>query len=159
MRDVALRLVGEGLQHQNLDRATQPPARFRRLQEALQESRCLEHEVVCTVALVSGQEHPCQGDVLELAQVAEIIMGGQAPLPRPVESFTQPTLGDPHPCLQRRYGTHVRVEVAHVQALCLVEQVERAVQVSVGLPYPSHSYAPAIRVLREPGALALLLTS
>ena len=48
--------------------------------------------------LIAGQEHPGQGDVLELAQVAEVVLGGQALLTRPVEGFTQP------PC-----ATHTRV--------------------------------------------------
>ena len=132
---------------------------FRCLQEALQESHCLKHGAVCTVALIPGQEHPGQGDVLELAQVAEVVLGGQALLTRPVEGFTQPTLRDPHPCLQRRDRTHIWEKVTHIQALCLVEQVERAVQIALGLPYASHRDAPAIPVLREPGVLAQLLAS
>ena len=156
-RDVALHLVGERLQHQDFDHASRPLAFFRCLQEALQESHCLKHGAVCTVALIPGQEHPGQGDVLELAQVAEVVLGGQALLTRPVQGFTQPALRDPHPCLQRRYRTHIWEKVTHIQALCLVEQVERAVQISLGLPYSSHRDAPAIPVLREPGVLAQLL--
>src|SRR3712207_4231002 len=110
-------------------------------------------------ALILGDEHPRHGDVLELTQVAEVVMGGQAPLTRPAQGFTQPTLRNPHPCLQRRYRTHIWVEVTHIQALCLVEQVESTVQISPGLPYSSHSNAPAIRVLRDPGVLSLLLAS
>src|SRR6266545_2875933 len=86
-------------------------------------------------------------------------MSGQALLTRPAEGFTQPPLRDPHPCLQRRDRTHIREEVTHMQALCLLEQVERAVQVSLGLPYASHCDPPAIPVLREPGVLALLLAA
>src|SRR5207248_7462322 len=99
------------------------------------------------VARIPGQEHPGQGDVLELAQVAEVIRYFQALLTRPVEGFTHPPLQNPHPCLHRRYRTHVGEEVAHIQALCLVEQVERAVQITLGLPYASHSNAPTIPVL------------
>ena len=158
-RDVALHLVGKRLQNQDFDDASRPPAFFRCLQEALQESHCLKHGAVCTVALIPGQEHPGQGDVLELAQVAKVVLGGQALLPRPVEGFTQPPLRDPHPCLQRRDRTHIWEKVTHVQVLCLVKQVERAVQISLGLPYSSHRDAPAIPVLREPSVLALLLAS
>ena len=111
------------------------------------------------VALVSGQEYPGQGDVLELAQVAEVILGRQSLLTRPAEGFTQPALRDPHPCLQRRDRTHIGGKVTHVQALCLVEQVESAVQIALGLPYASHRDTPAIPVLREPGVLTQLLTS
>ena len=97
--------------------------------------------------------------MLELAQVAEVVLGGQALLTRPAEGFTQPALRDPHPCLQRRDRTHIGEEVAHIQALCLVEQVERAVQIALGLPDARHRDAPAIRVLREPGVLAQLLAA
>ena len=40
-RDVALRLVSECLQNQDFDYASYPPACFRRLQEALQQSHYL----------------------------------------------------------------------------------------------------------------------
>ena len=111
------------------------------------------------VALISGQKYSGQGDVLELAQVAEVILSGQSLLTRPAEGFIQPPLRDPHPCLQRRDRTHIGGKVTHIQALCLVEQVERAVQIALGLPYASHRNAPAIPVLREPGVLAQFLAS
>ena len=50
-RDVALHLVGERLQHQDFDHAARPLACFRCLQEALQQSDCLTHGAVGTVAL------------------------------------------------------------------------------------------------------------
>ena len=115
------------------------------------------HGALCALALVLGQERPGQGDVLELAQVAEVVLNGQALLTRPAEGVIQPPLRDPHPCPQRRDRTHVGREVTHVQALRLVEQVERAVQISFSLPDPSHRDAPAIAVLRQPGVLAQLL--
>ena len=86
--------------------------------------------------------------MLELAQVAEVVRNFQALLTLPVEGFTHPPLRDPHPCHERRYRTHIGEEVTHIQALCLVEQVERAVQISLGLPYASLSDTPAIPVLR-----------
>ena len=73
--------------------------------------------------LIPGQEYPGQGDVLELVQVAEFVLNGQSLLTRPVEGFTQPSLRDPHPCLQCRDWTHIGGKVTIVQALCLVEQV------------------------------------
>ena len=65
--------------------------------------------------------------MLELAPIAELVLGGQALRTRPLERFTQPTLCDPHACLQRRDRAQIGGKVAHVQALGLVEQVERAV--------------------------------
>src|SRR5262245_52477504 len=86
-------------------------------------------------------------------------MDGQALLARPVEGFPQSTLREPHPGLHRCNWTHIRRKVAHVQALCLVEQVERAVQVALGLPDARHRDTPAIAVLREPGVFTKLLAS
>ena len=114
---------------------------------------------LCTLVLVPRQEHPGQGDVLELAQVTEVVVDGQALLTRPAEGFTEPALRDPDPCLQRRDRPHIREEVAHIQALRLVEQVECAAQVSFSLAYPGHRDPPAIRVLRQPGVLAQLLAA
>src|SRR5439155_14496877 len=115
---------------------------FRSLQKALQESHGLTNGAVCTLALMPGQEHPGQGNVLELAQVAEVVLNGQALLPRPVEGLVQPPLGGPHPCHERRDRTHMWEKVTHIQALCLVEQVESAVQISLGPLDSSHRNAP-----------------
>ena len=103
-------------------------------------------------AVGSGEEHPRQGDVLELAQVAEVVVGGQAPLARPGERFAQLALREPDPCPQRRDRPHVGEEVADVEALRLVEQVERAVQISVGLPYPGHRDPRAVGFCGSPRA-------
>jgi hypothetical protein len=59
--------VGERLQHQDLDDASRPLPFFRRQQEALQQPGCLVQGVLRTLILVPRQEHPGQGDVLELA--------------------------------------------------------------------------------------------
>src|SRR5215469_13799715 len=99
------------------------------------------------LALRPGQEHPGQGDVLERAQVAEVVRNGEATLTCPAEGFTQPPLRDPHPCHERRDRTHIGEEVTHIQAFCLLEQVESTGQISFGLSYASHRNAPAILVL------------
>jgi CheY-like chemotaxis protein len=39
------------------------------------------------------------------------------------EGFSQPTLRDPHPCLQRRDRPHIGEKVTHIQALGLLEQL------------------------------------
>ena len=38
-------------------------------------------------------------DVLELAQITEVVLGRQALFPRPLGGFTQPPLCEPHPGL------------------------------------------------------------
>jgi hypothetical protein len=85
--------------------------------------------------------------VLELAQVAKVVMGGQAALARPVERISQAALRDPHPALPRR-NRHIGEKVAHKQVLCLVQQGERAVQIALGLPQARHRHAPVIAILR-----------
>src|SRR5436309_12840836 len=75
-RDVVLLMVSKCLQYQDFDDASRPITFFRRLQEALEEAQCLTKGAVCTVALVLSQEQPGQGDVLELAQVAEVVLSG-----------------------------------------------------------------------------------
>lgn len=104
-----------------------------------------------------GQQRPGQGDVLELAHVAELVGGGQASLTRPAERPARRPLRDPHPRPDGRDGPHVGEEVGHEQPLRLVEQHQRAVQVSFGLPDPGHRDPAAVRVLRQPGLLAELL--
>ena len=128
-------------------------------QEALQEPGRLVKGRLRTLALMPRQEQPDQGDVLELAQVAEVVINGQALLTRPAESFTESALRDPDPCPQCRDRPHIREEVAHIEALRLVEQVKRAGQVSLSLRDPGHRHPPAIPVLRQPGVLTQLLAS
>ncbi len=65
-RDVALYLVGERLQHQDFDNASHPLPCFRCLQEALEQSHGISKGAVCPIARILSQEHPGQGDVLEL---------------------------------------------------------------------------------------------
>src|SRR5690242_1645998 len=80
-------------------------------------------------------------------------------LTRPAESFAESALRDPDPCPHRRDRPHIREKVAHIEALCLVEQVERAAEISFGLPYPGHRHTPAVPVLRQPGVLAEFVAS
>src|SRR5579859_7313490 len=77
---------------------------------------------------------------------------------RPANGLTQPPVRDPYARLHRRDRTHVGGEIRHIPALCLIEHVERAVQVSLSLLYASHRHAPARSVRREPDTLAQLLT-
>src|SRR6185437_5956369 len=136
-----------------------PAPRFRRQQKALQELGRLVPGALRSLAPVPRQEQPGQGDVLELARVAEVVIDGQAMLTGPAESFTESALRDPDPGPRGRDRPHVREEVAHIEALRLVEQVERAAQISFGLPYPRHRHPPAVTVLRQPGLLAEFLAS
>src|SRR6266508_5488782 len=126
-------MVSKCLQYQDFNCASCPPPFVRCLQEALQVPDRLTDRAVCTVAPISSQKYPGQSDVLELTQVAEVVLGGQSLLTRPAKGFTQPPLCDPYPCLQRRDRTHIWGKVTYIQALCLLEQVESTVQISLCL--------------------------
>jgi hypothetical protein len=132
-----------------------PP--FRRLQEAFQESARLIEETRPALCRVLSQEHSREADVLELTQVADVVISGQTLLADPAERFTQAALPDPHPRPHRRDGSDVWKEVTDVPALCFIEQVECTVEISFSLPNPRHSDPPAIRVLRQAHVLAQLL--
>src|SRR5947208_3225307 len=116
-------------------------------QEAFQEPGRLVYGALRALGRVAGQEHPGQGDVLELAQVAEVVVDGQTSLTGPAEGFTQLPLGDPHPCPQGRDRPHVGEEVTRIEALRLVEQVDCAARVSFSLAYPGHRVPPAMPVM------------
>ena len=96
--------------------------------------------------------------MLELARVTEVVVNRQSLRTCPANGLTQPPVRDPYPRLHRRDRTHVGAEIWHIHPLCLIEQVERAVQVSLSLSYSSHRHAPSSPVRREPGTLAQLLT-
>ena len=92
--------------------------------------------------------------MFELVQVAQAVVHGQTPLPRPSEGIGPPALRDEHPRPQRGDRPDVRREVTDVAALRLVEQLEGAAQVAVGLADPGHRDPPAIAVLRQADVLA-----
>jgi hypothetical protein len=108
---------------------------------------------------VAGEEQPRERDVLELAQVAELVADGQASLVGPAQRLGQPALPDPHPRLHRGNGTHLGIRASDIQLLRLIEQIERAVQVSLRLRDPRHADVPAVPVLRQPTVLAKLLAA
>src|SRR4249919_1105741 len=85
---------------------------------------------------VVGQEHFGEGDVLELAQVAEAVFDGQTSLASPTERFSQPALPGPQPRPHRRDRSDIWEEVTDVTALGFIEQVECTVQISFSVPHP-----------------------
>ena len=100
---------------------------------------------------------PGQGHVLELAEIAEVVLGRQPPLAGPREGVRQPSLLDPHPRPDGRDRAHVGREVADVDPLGVVEQVHGGVQVTFDLPDPGHRDPSPVGVLGHPEVLAQLL--
>ena len=58
-------------------------------QEALQQSGRVLEGALRTLCCVLSQEHSGEGDVLELVQVAEVVVDGQAGLTDPVKRVIQ----------------------------------------------------------------------
>ena len=102
------------------------------------------------------QQHPREGDVFELPQIRKLVIGRDVLLPCPGESIGQPTLRREHSSAHRRHRPHVRREVAQVDALRLVEQFQRTVEIAVRLAHRRHRDPPPVGVLRHPGVLAQL---
>jgi hypothetical protein len=95
--------------------------------------------------------------VLELAEVAELVVDRQPLPPHPGARVVEPALRQPQPGPDRRDRLHVRGEVVVVDRLRLVEQGECAGGVPVDLLEPGHRDPPAVLVLRQAGALAEFL--
>ena len=85
-------------------------------EETFQQLDRLVESGLVALGRVLGQQHPGQGDVLELAQVAEVVRGGQSPLThpaRPLRSSLPCAIQHARP--DGRDRTHVRREVRRVQ--------------------------------------------
>ncbi len=104
--------------------------------------------------LVPGDEHPCQGDVLELIQVREIVRDGQAASARPSLSLGQVSLCEIHLCLQRCDRAHIGHRVLDVHPLRGIEQFERRVIVALSLFHAGLRDVPAVRPIHQGRALA-----
>src|SRR5690348_12503167 len=109
------------------------------------------------VILRPSQEDSGQGDVLKLAQVAQVVRNGETLLTRPAECFTQLPLRDQQSRHKRRYRPHIWEEISHIQVFCLVEQVKSTVQVSSGLPYASQNNVPTRSIRWKTGEFAQFL--
>jgi len=150
-RDVAPRLMSDGLKNQDFEQASGPLPLLRRLSKVLQKSGGVVEGIIGALGRVRGQEHPGEGDVLELAQVAEVVPSRETSLTRPAEGFIPTAEGDPHPRPQRRDRPDVGGEVTRVVPLGLVEQIQGAAQVPLSLPDSRQRDAPAVLVLWKAG--------
>ena len=85
-----------------------------RLVETIQQPGRLIEAAPGVVGPVPGEECPDQGHVLVLAQVAEVVVDGEAPVARPGEGVLRPPLQDPGARPHRGDRAHVRQEVPDV---------------------------------------------
>ena len=104
--------------------------------------------------VVLGQKHPGEGDVLVLVQVAEVVIGGEPTLAHPAERFGQLTRCHPHARPQGGDRSDVGRVTSYIQALCLIEQLERRAWITLSLPHSGHRHGPPMPVLRQTGILA-----
>ena len=75
----------------------------------------------------------------------------------PIPRFRQPSLRNPPPRLQRGDGANLRDDTSDVEPFGLVEQVERAVQITVNLPESSAGTGQPIGRLAQRSMLGQLL--
>ena len=125
--------------------------------ETFQQVDRLGESALVRLGRVLGQQHPGQGDVLELAQVAEVVIGGQPLLLHPAQRIAHAALRDQHARPDGTDRTHVRGEVGCVQPFRLVQQAEGGVDVSLGHADAGNGDPHAMPVLRQAGVLAQLL--
>src|SRR5512146_1826548 len=83
-RYTAMCLLDPRLQYPDFDGASHPPAGISRFQEPLEQRSCFLNRTAGVVALIAGQEDPDQRHMLELAQVVEVVCGGQLLVTNPV---------------------------------------------------------------------------
>ena len=103
-----------------------------------------------------GQEHPDEGEVLVLAEVDGVVVGGETGVGRPLLGAGEVAGGEPHP--GRGGGDRPRLwgVVGVVALLGFPEQVEGPGVVAVGGSEPGLDDAPAVGVLAQCQVLAQL---
>lgn len=102
---------GEGAQNEQLNDAAVPSAIFGRLQEPVDKTQCRLRVGTAAVELRSGGEHSGEGDVLELAQVGELIIGRETAVSRPGVRVLDAPVAKPESCAKRRDGPNLREEI------------------------------------------------
>src|SRR5207302_4057891 len=87
---VTPRLQSQRTQHEDFERTTQACFRFGILQEAIQQAKGLLEERTSRVIPSLGNAHTCQGQVLLLTGIAQVLIGeGQAAPISPANSCCQ----------------------------------------------------------------------
>ena len=138
--------MGQGLRQQELQRAAHSVLRFGRLAQALQQFAGLP-------VLTGRHEDPRQREMLELAQVTELVISPSGRVTRPCLRFAQMPLPEIHLRFQRLDGAQIGHGIFGVHPFCFIQQFERGVKVPLG----SLSRAPAPRAsdtANRPGSCA-----
>jgi hypothetical protein len=76
---------------------------------------------------LAGEKHPGKGDVLKLAQMAEVVRNRQPPLTRPFKSFIELPLVER---VSQKLHVHYRLETPGCKAVKLTAAVRPAMIVS-----------------------------
>ena len=142
-------LASQGLQDEDLDDAPPPSSRFGRDQQSLEKrARLLDRTPVMGPGPL-GQEHPGEGDVLELAHVGEVVIDRQSAVADPGSGLAQTALRGMDPRRLRRDGPEDGVVLAHEDTLGVLQQGEGAVGISSGQAELCHGDARSIGVLGQ----------
>ena len=129
---VPLALVGKRLDHQismTLPVLVCASAAFN---EALQHPDYLQERAPALTALNFGHQHSGQGEIFELAQVADFVVRRQPALTRPFHSPGQPAFLENHLRLQGFDGTGNWDRVLDIHAPGFIQQDQGSIQVSTG---------------------------
>ena len=81
---------------------------------------------------VGRQQQPREGDVVELTQIGEFVVGRHAPASRPRARVGHEARGELHAGAQRGDGSHLGKEVGRVEAFRVIEQGDRGCRVAFG---------------------------
>jgi len=118
------------LKHEELDNGSGPASRLGGSQQAPQQVLGFIERVFFPRALELGDEHPDEGDVVKLVEIAELVAARQALIADPIECLGEPTLQDPSTDLHGANRTDIWDRSAHKQGLALLEPLDRAIQVA-----------------------------
>ena len=122
--------MGERLRLQDFNYTAGPSLCFRGFQQALQQSDCLQDRAPVLAALNFGHQHPGEGQVLELAQVADFILSRQPACMHPILGPGQPALLEIHSRLQGFDGTGIWYGSLNIRASGFIQLNQRGFQVS-----------------------------
>ena len=144
--------VRDGQQRLDLDQGAVAPARLGGRGEPQQQAGGVLE--VRPAGLVPGEEDAGEGHVLVLADVRQLVRGGEALAARPLRRLRQLAAAQPQPCPDGGHRLDVRGVVAAVDPVGLVQLIERGVQVAAGLVEVGAQDPGPVGVLRQTQVLA-----
>src|ERR671914_780733 len=112
-RPIPKALVCDGLQHHGFDEAANSPGCLGRSLETLQQHQRATRGLFVLVALPARHEHPGEDEMLELAQVAQIVVDREPALGDPRHGIGESALSDPEAGPGRRHRAPLPGEILY----------------------------------------------